>query len=176
MKFFTFILCNTSHTFSSDIHFNLCLFCVSTYFFLKFVHFLVKICLMAKEKLINVLQKTALSASASGPYQYNFPIFSSHNTSNLQQNSIIAGYGAIQINILNIQSFSLLVKLTKILPTLINFVMINSRIYRMGSVAIEIGGFEEERTRAFLVVIFFIFRCQLYDLGVAGGAWCLYYG
>lgn len=106
-----------------------------------------------------MLQKTALSASASGPYQYNFPIFSSHNTSILQQNSIIAGYGAIQINILNIQSFSLLVKLTKILPTLINFVMINSRIYRMGSVAIEIGGFEEERTRAFLVVIFFIFRC-----------------
>lgn len=123
-----------------------------------------------------MLQKTALPASASDPYQYNFPIFSSHNTSNLQQNSIIAGYGAIQIKILNIQSFSLLVKLTKILPTLVDFVMINSRIYRMGSVAIEIGGFEEERTRAFLVVIFFIFRCQLYDLGVAGGAWCLCYG
>ncbi|CAI8894933.1 hypothetical protein EMIT074MI3_40039 [Bacillus licheniformis] len=105
-----------------------------------------------------------------------FPIFSAHNTTILQHDSIIACYSAVQTNILNIQSFSLLVKLTKILPTLFDFVMINSRIYRMGSVAIEIGGFEEERTRAFLVVIFFIFRCQLYDLGVAGGAWCLCYG
>ncbi|NUJ15512.1 hypothetical protein FKN04_02495 [Bacillus glycinifermentans] len=40
VKCFTFILCNTSHTFSRLMHFYFCLFCVSAHFLLKLKHFL----------------------------------------------------------------------------------------------------------------------------------------